>query len=75
METLSLLRLPQVVKTCGLKKSAIYQRIQDGSFPAPLKLGSRSVAWRSDEIREWIESRPRTLEVKCDEINSNGDQA
>jgi len=54
-----LYRLPDVEKICGLKKSAIYSRIKEGSFPAPVELGPKSVAWRSDEIEEWINERPR----------------
>ena len=60
METtkqITLLRLPAVESTTGLKKSSIYARIKEGSFPAPVKLGVRSVAWRSDALSEWIESR------------------
>jgi len=41
------------------KKSTIYQRIKEGRFPVAVRLGSRSVAWKSEEIQEWKESRPR----------------
>ena len=54
-----LLRMYQVENATGLKKSALYQRIKDGSFPAAVRLGPKSVAWKSNEIQEWIESRPR----------------
>jgi prophage regulatory protein len=54
-----LLRLGQVEKATGLKKSAIYARIKTGEFPAAVRLGSRSVAWRSDNIQEWIDSLPK----------------
>lgn len=55
----TLMRMPQVVKTCGLKKSAIYLKIKAGDFPSAVKLGPKSVAWRSDEIEGWIASRPK----------------
>lgn len=29
-------------------------------FPRPLLLAGRSVAWREDEVRAWVESRPRS---------------
>ncbi len=54
----TLLRMPQVEAVCGLKKSAIYLRIKAGEFPAPVLLGSKHVAWRSDCIEAWIEARP-----------------
>ncbi len=64
MENTTLLRLPQVESTCGLKKSAIYARIKEGTFPAPVMLGPKSVAWRSDEVTHWVDSRPRVQRVE-----------
>lgn len=61
MEGNKLLRLPQVESRTGLKKSTIYDRIKQGTFPISVKLGAKAVAWRSDEIEAWIESRPRTV--------------
>jgi len=68
METspvLSLLRLTQVEKITGLKKSAIYQRISEGTFPAPVKLGTRAVAWRSDVVQTWIKGLPGGGGLRC----------
>ena len=55
----SLLRLADVIAVVGIKRSEIYERIKTGKFPAPVRLGAKAVAWRSDEIQEWIDSRPR----------------
>ncbi len=46
MEWNKLLRLPEVETTTGLKKSAIYARRKDGTFPEPVRLGGKAVAWR-----------------------------
>lgn len=54
-----LLRLPAVEDATGLKKSAIYQRLREGRFPQPVRLGAKAVAWRSEEVQQWIDSRPR----------------
>ena len=51
----SLLRLPQVEAVVGLKKSKIYSLLQEGQFPAPVKLGPRSVRWRASAILKWID--------------------
>ncbi len=59
MTETKLLRLPEVEARCGLRKSAIYARIKTCSFPAPVKLGAKAVAWRSNEIQDWIEERPK----------------
>lgn len=59
-ENLRILRLPEVEKTVGKKRSTIYRDIAAGKFPAPYNLGSsRSVGWLSTEISAWILSRPR----------------
>lgn len=51
------LRLPEVIRRCGIKKSKIYQMIKNGTFPNSYVLGPRSCAWKSDEIQSWIDSR------------------
>ena len=38
-----LLRLPEVEAVVGVKKSKIYSLVQEGQFPAPVRLGPRSV--------------------------------
>lgn len=54
-----LLRLRQVEYKTGLKKSHLYNLVQSGNFPLPVRLSTRAVAWISDEIDSWIESLPR----------------
>jgi prophage regulatory protein len=51
-----LLRLPSVQAHTGLSKSEIYRRIKDETFPKPLKLGARAVAWPSMVIDAWVKS-------------------
>jgi prophage regulatory protein len=52
---ITLLPLPQVEKRTGIKHSKIYTLIASGQFPTPVRLGKRSVRWRSDAIDSWIE--------------------
>lgn len=54
-----ILRRREVERLTLLSKASIYRQMQLGTFPIPLKLGRRAVAWRADEIHEWIASRPR----------------
>lgn len=51
-----LLRLPEVEEAVGLKKSKIYQLIQENKFPKPIKLGARSVRWKLSSVQIFIES-------------------
>lgn len=54
-----LLRIREVMELVRKKQSAIYGAIADGSFPSPIRLGARSVAWLEEDVRSWILSRPR----------------
>jgi prophage regulatory protein len=53
-------RLPDVLKQTGLGRSTLYAAIANGEFPPPRKIGARAVAWRQDELEEWINNRPVT---------------
>jgi prophage regulatory protein len=53
----SLLRLPEVIGRVGLSRSTIYLYIEQGRFPKPIKLGSRAVAWNSEDIDVWIQEK------------------
>jgi len=55
-----LARLPTVLKLTGLGRSTIYRWIADGSFPAPVQLGPRAVAWRWSDLDRWTQSRATT---------------
>ena len=52
-----ILRLPQVINATGLPRSSLYAKIAEGEFPAPIKLGQRSVGWSAAEVEAWIDSR------------------
>jgi prophage regulatory protein len=52
-----LLRRRVVEDRSGLARSSIYEKMEEGEFPRPVKLGSRAVAWIEDEVNEWIEAR------------------
>lgn len=51
------LRLSDVRARTGLSRSTIYAYVQDGRFPAPVKLSERCVAWIESEIDDWIAER------------------
>lgn len=53
----SLMRLPEVERRTGLKRSAIYKRIDSGEFPAPVKITNKTVAWPASEVSRWIDAR------------------
>lgn len=48
------LRLPEVLALIPVSKSTWWAGIKDGRFPAPVKLGPRTTAWRAEDIRALI---------------------
>lgn len=55
-----ILRFKQVAALVGLGKSSIYRKIQEGTFPKPIKLGSaRASGWISTEVYDWIDDQVR----------------
>ena len=55
--TMKFLRLPEVKSRTGFSRSSIYLFVQNGTFPRPVRIGGRAVAWLETEIDEWIEAR------------------
>ncbi|MNX87966.1 Prophage CP4-57 regulatory protein (AlpA) [compost metagenome] len=56
-----LLRIWDVEKILGISRSTIYRKERKGEFPSRVRIGDNSVAWREDDIRAWLESRPRGM--------------
>ena len=51
------LRLPQVEAKTGLKHTAIYQKICEGSFPRPIPLGTKARGFVESEVDDWIKAQ------------------
>jgi predicted DNA-binding transcriptional regulator AlpA len=52
----AIMRRVEVERETGLSRSTIYQRVKDGTFPAPLKIGPGSTGWRVAEIEAFLAS-------------------
>ena len=50
-------RLPEVKGRTGKGRTSIYNGIKNGTFPKPVRIGDRAVAWDSFAIDEWIEKK------------------
>ena len=53
-----LLRSRAVISMTGLSRMTIYRLEALGNFPKRIKLGEKAIAWRQDEIDDWIQARP-----------------
>ena len=58
MSSIKLLRLPSVLEKTGLKRSTFLSKVRSGDFAKPVRISPRSIAWRLEDVEEWINSRP-----------------
>jgi prophage regulatory protein len=54
------LRLRAVEEATSLKKTTIYAGLKARTFPAPVRLTARAVAWRESDIAAWQAGRKET---------------
>ena len=52
-EVTKFMRLPEVIDATGRSRSTILRGAKDGSFPAPVHIGPRAIAWDSSEVAAW----------------------
>ena len=53
----ALMRLPEVNYTTKKSRSTIYRDMSKGTFPKPIKIGPRAVAWLRSDIRAWKQAK------------------
>jgi len=66
------INLPAVEDKTALKKSNIYAKVKSGDFPAPIKMGVRTV-WIESEIDDWLDAQVAAWRDKT--ANSQPQQA
>ena len=49
------IRRDEVLKLVPISVSGLYQKISDGEFPRPVKLGLRAVGWKKTEVLQYLE--------------------
>jgi prophage regulatory protein len=58
-----MLRRKEVEQITARSRSAIYEGMAAGTFPKPVKIGARAVAWPESVIRNWIAERMEGAKV------------
>lgn len=53
----TILRRRQVEARVGLRRSTLYAKIAEGTFPSPIRLGAKAVGWLAADIDGWIAQR------------------
>lgn len=46
-----------VCALCGFRKTTLYRRLADGTFPSPIKDGRRFTRWRAADVRAYLEAQ------------------
>ncbi|MDO5289876.1 MAG: AlpA family phage regulatory protein [Pseudomonadota bacterium] len=52
-----LLRLPDVERLAGIKKSTVYQLMKEGKFPQCVRITRRLSAWPESAVLAWVHAR------------------
>jgi prophage regulatory protein len=60
-----LLQLEDVLRIAGFGRSKLHMKIKEGTFPVPVKTGSRTRVWREQDIRDWIKNLPTFKQKKA----------
>lgn len=53
-----LIKLPELLVKTAMSRAEIYRRIKnDATFPKPISMGMRSIAFSEAEVASWIRGR------------------
>lgn len=50
-------RVADIIKVIPVGKSTWWAGVKEGRFPQPVKLSTRTTAWRVEDIRAWMEEK------------------
>jgi prophage regulatory protein len=53
-----ILRWKQLKEIVPLCRVTIWQKVQTGEFPEPVRLSARATGWREEDVRAWIGKLP-----------------
>lgn len=51
-----MLRLKTVLERTGLSRSTLYRKVDQGTFPAQVRIATRCVGWRESAIAAWLQN-------------------
>ncbi len=49
-----ILRINTVLDRTGLSRSTLYRKVEEGTFPAQVKIAARCVGWRESSVVDWM---------------------
>lgn len=51
------IRLREVLRMTGLKKSTIYSKMKNESFPKSIQISDGAVGWLENEVQDWLRAK------------------
>jgi prophage regulatory protein len=57
-------RLPSALAITGLCRTALYDRLKEGQFPEPVRIGPRAIGWRESDLATWVNTRAKRSTAK-----------
>jgi prophage regulatory protein len=55
-----ILRQKEVTERTSLKRSTIYDNVERGTFPRPVKVSKSMIGWFESEVDAWMEKLKET---------------
>jgi len=56
-----LIRARELQKLLQVSRVSLWRWGRDGSFPLPINLSNRSIAWKMSEIEDWVNSKTKEI--------------
>ncbi len=53
-----IIRLKTVLARTGLSRSTLYRKIDEGTFPAQVKISIHGAGWHESAVNRWIANPP-----------------
>ena len=54
---MNVIRIKDVIKIVSLSRSTIYLLMSKDAFPKSIRLSTRAVAWRVEDIQSWLDKK------------------
>ena len=54
----AILREKEVCEYISVTRAVLNTWRREGTFPSPIRLGTKAIGWKRQDIDNWIESRP-----------------
>jgi len=52
-----ILTTKEVCSIIGFSRQTVYRMVKSGEFPAPAKLGTRRVGWKTSHVNGWLDAK------------------